>query len=102
MEVCLDTTDASGMSSDTDGVDFDLENDHPLELHAVINKSEMDATINKITNDLDRSILANKLGVNPKYAVMDIRGLKSEELPQNLMDTERYITTPLTRSDYDI
>jgi len=99
-EVVWDAPDASVMSSDTDGIDFDVESDQPLELHAVMTKSDMDAsTIDKIAHDL--SILANRLDVNPRYAVMDLRGLKSDDLPQKPTDTERDITTPLTLGNYD-
>ena len=100
MEVLWDATDASVMSSDTDGIDFDVESGQPLELHAVTTKSHMDAsTSDKIAHDL--SILANRLDVNPRYAVTDLRGLKSDDLPQKSTDTEQDITTPLTLGDYD-
>ena len=52
MEVNWDATDSSVMSSETDGLDFNVEDDQPLDLHAVSTCAELsDTTMDKFDHD---------------------------------------------------
>jgi len=102
MEVIWDATDSSIISSDTDGVDFDVADEEPLELHAVSTCAELSDTMDKIANDLEQSILANKLDVNPRYAVMDVKKIPSVDKPASAPSPIQDRSNLISMSDYDI
>ena len=101
-EVSWDATDDSVMSCDMNGLTITDDVDQPLELHAVSTCAEMSDTMDKIARDLDKSILANKLDVNPHYAVMDVTNLTAEQPPGSASTPVCDRTNPITMSDYDV
>ena len=102
MEVNWDATDSLVMSSDMDGLDFNVDNDQPLQLHAVSMCAELSNTMDKINHDLERSIIADILNVNPRYAVMDVKDLPSSNHSLSESSPVSDMTNPISMSDYDV
>ena len=51
---------------------------------------------------MEQSILANKLDVNPRYAIMDAKDLPSSNHPSSESSPVRDRTNPISMSDYDV
>ena len=90
-EACPDSTDESEPHPEPSA-------SPSLELRSITSASELDATLDSITNQIEASIDNDKLAIDPQYAVLDMKNYD----PSITSDppVERDIANPMQVSDY--